>query len=102
MPVTPSEADALQRRRIRASRGGLLRWLPRDWKTPLALFVSLVLALAAGIKHTNLHFVFVINLHTVFVIATVVSLVWLIVSAAMTAWDAHTTRKDKQNPVEFK
>jgi len=99
MPVTPTEAEALQRSRIRASRGMILRRLPRDWTTPLALAASLVVALAAGIKHTTIHVVFDMNLHTVIVVATYVSLAWLIVCVFTTVSDANAARKDREAPV---
>jgi hypothetical protein len=80
MAVTPTEAQALERSRARDARGRILRAMPRDWTTPLALLIPLLAALVTGISDSTEK--------TGFLIAAAAALVWLILSVIGRCVDA--------------
>jgi len=88
MAVTPTEAAALERSRIQASRGRLLRLMPRDWTTPLALLIPLLAALVTNISDQGVRIGFVA--------ATVLAAIWLILSVIGRVADALKTSSDRQ------
>lgn len=89
MAVTPTEAAALERRRIQESRGRLLRLMPRDWTTPLALLIPLLAALVTNISDQGVR--------TGFVVATVLAVIWLILSVIGRVVDALKARSHQQH-----
>jgi hypothetical protein len=89
MAVTPAEAAALERRRIQESRGRLLRLMPRDWTTPLALLIPLLAALVTNISDQGVR--------VGFVAATVLAVIWLILSVTGRVVDALNARSDQQH-----
>lgn len=90
VPVTPAEAAELESKRLLASKNRLFRLMPRDWKTPLALLVTLAAVLVTGITDERAR--------TVFDVATAISVVWLVLSLIARAADALMVKANRPPP----